>query len=58
MTQDPVRSQTHGVKFCLTGWKTDAPHELRYNGKAKQTYICRNCDATISKADLKAATDA
>jgi len=58
MTTDEARIDVHGTQFCLSGWKVDAPHDLRYNGKGKQTYTCRNCDATISKVDLKAASDA
>jgi len=58
MTTEQPKAEVHGVQFCLSGWRTDAPHELRYNGKVNQTYTCRNCAATITKADLKAATDA
>jgi len=58
MTAEQPKATAHGVRFCLTGWRVDAPHMLRYNGKVQQTYTCWNCDDTITKAALKAATDA
>ena len=46
------------VRFCQSGGRVGLPHELGYNGKANQSYTCRNCAVLISKRELKGKTDA
>lgn len=43
--------------LCQTGPNTGNPHDLAYRGKTVQSYLCKRCGWTVSKADLKANTD-
>jgi hypothetical protein len=42
---------------CNTGNHVGEPHTWLYRGKVAQTYTCRNCQLTVTKANLKEATD-
>lgn len=47
-----VNYYTHGTGAA------QRPHEFRYLGRAAQGYQCMVCQLRVSKADLKANTDA
>jgi len=52
MTAETVNYWTHGTGSAVR------PHEWRYLGKVAQAYHCVVCQLRVTKADLKAATDA
>jgi len=47
---------TELVNYYACG-KPLAPHHWRYRGKEAQAYICMACQLTVTKRDLKEATD-
>jgi len=52
MTTETVNYWTHGSGASVR------PHEWRYLGRVAQAYRCAICQLEVTKADLKAATDA
>jgi len=47
------------IDYWAHGTATSArPHEWRYLGRVAQAYHCGLCDTRVTKADLKANTDA
>jgi len=53
-----TEAETQNPRFCVTGVKVGWPHVFRYNGKVRQSYTCWSCALTVSKLELKEATDA
>jgi len=54
-----VVSDTSDTNYYTHGTgAAKAPHAWRYMGRVAQAYICTVCQLHVSKADLKAATDA
>ena len=51
-TEEKVNYWTHGTGAAKQ------PHQWRYLGRLKQAYHCVVCDLRVTKAALKAATDA
>lgn len=55
-----MNENSTAVSFYTHSWGNEErrPHVWRYMGKKAQAYMCMECELRVSKADLKAATDA